>query len=103
METTVQPIAAPTAARVQVIREASTPNDGWRLCLQWCRYVYDNGRMDEGYRFIWRWPSGKLQAARGQARIPSRAVADWLWAQAEAAGWANLGGNENLTGDLDPH
>jgi len=76
------------AARVQVIREAArgNPND-WRLCLQWCRYVYDGGNMQEGYRFMWRRPDGSLQAARGQARIPSIAIALELLQQAQQEGW----------------
>ena len=77
-------------ARVQVINEVvnGDPND-WRLCFQWCRYIYGNGEMQEGYRFIWRRPSGSLQAARGQARIPSINIARELIEAAEAAGWGN--------------
>lgn len=99
------PAPAPTAARVQIIHETSLQTGGWRLCLQWGRYIYDDGGMEEGYRFIWRKPGGNLQAARGQARIPSKAVADRLWAQAEAAGWANLGDDDGQFNglDLDPH
>lgn len=43
----------------------------WRLCFRWCEYHYDNSESEKGYRFIWRRPDGSLQAARGQARIPS--------------------------------
>jgi hypothetical protein len=77
-----------TTARVQVIHEAvhGAP-DAWHLCFQQCRYIYDNGKMDEGYRFIWRRPDGSLQAARGQARIPSIKVARELMEQAEQSGW----------------
>ena len=42
----------------------------WKLCFQWCLYDYENGKSDKGFRFIWKTPEGKLQAARGQARIP---------------------------------
>jgi hypothetical protein len=75
-------------ARVQVIQEAvhGVPDD-WRLCFQWCRYILSNGEMEEGYRFIWRRSDGSLQAARGQARIPSIKVARELMKAAEAAGW----------------
>lgn len=77
-------------ARVQVVNE--TPKgkpDDWQLRLQWCRYMYDDGGMEHGYRFIWVRPEGTLQAARGQARIPSRAVAEGLFKQARAEGWGD--------------
>lgn len=77
-----------TTARVQVIQEAvEGPPDDWRLCFQWCRYIYGNGDMEQGYRFIWRRPDGSLQAARGQARIPSLAAARRLMDQAVSEGW----------------
>jgi hypothetical protein len=48
--------------------------------------------MEEGYRYIWRRPDGSLQAARGQARIPSIKVARQLMKEAEEAGWGkNVG------------
>jgi hypothetical protein len=75
-------------ARVQVLEEVSKQMaEGWSLCLQWCRYVYDNGTLQQGYRYIWRRPDNSLQAARGQARIPSITVMKELIARAEAAGW----------------
>lgn len=75
-------------ARVQVLEEVSQQMaEGWSLCLQWCRYVYDNGTLEEGYRYIWRRPDNSLQAARGQARIPSVREMKNLIARAEAAGW----------------
>jgi len=80
-------------ARVQVIHEAvdGVPGD-WQLCFQWCRYIFSKGDMEEGYRFIWRRPDGSLQAARGQARIPSIKVARELMKEAEEAGWGkNVG------------
>ena len=77
-----------TTARVQVIAEVVEGTAGsWRLCFQWCRYIYGDGTMQEGYRFIWRRPDGTLQAARGQARIPSIQVARNLMHKAELAGW----------------
>jgi hypothetical protein len=80
--------SAPTNARIQVLEEVSSEMTGrWALCLQWCRYVYDNGTLEQGYRFIWRRPDHSLQAARGQARIPSINVMKDLILRAEAAGW----------------
>ena len=82
-------------ARVQIINETtldkSDPNE-WVLWFQWCRYLYDNGGMEHGYRFIWRWPKikgGALQAARGQARIPSIDVLARLVAKAKSEGWGD--------------
>lgn len=91
-------------ARVNVINETTDNTNpaptAWTLWLQWCLYLYDsppgtnplpgviNGEY--GYRFIWKRPQsegGSLQAARGQARIPSLAEAEQLFARARAAGW----------------
>ena len=48
--------------RVQVLNEVKTyPEGGWRLCFQRVRYIYDDGSIQEGYRFIWRRPDGSLQ------------------------------------------
>ncbi len=60
-------------ARVEVHKEVPKElNEGkWNLCFQKVTYYYDNGDKQDGYRFIWRRPDGKLQAARGQARIES--------------------------------
>jgi hypothetical protein len=80
-------------ARIQVIKgvEEDFGNpDGWILCLQWCLYVYDDGSSENGYRYIWRRSKsegGSLQAARGQARIPSLKVAKSLIKKAEDEGW----------------
>ena len=84
------------ANRVQVIKEASKGFEGgdWRLCFQWCLYVYDNGTSEHGYRFIWRKENGNLQGARGQARIPSVRDIDDLVAKARVEGWANYDGDE---------
>ena len=73
-------------ARVQVLKSVS---EG-RLCFQWCRYIYDNGETEMGYRFIWRREDGTLQAARGQARLPSIKFAQQLMAKAKAEGWGEL-------------
>ncbi|OQB45246.1 MAG: hypothetical protein BWY02_02581 [bacterium ADurb.Bin157] len=85
-------------ARVQVINEAEHDFDdpkGWKLLFQWCLYVYDDGRSEKGYRFIWRRPESEgatLQAARGQARIPSIEIANLLIEKAKKDGWGNLKG-----------
>jgi hypothetical protein len=85
-------------ARVHVLREIKTDFDGgWPLCFQWCRYAYDDNTTQFGYRFIWRRPSsegGGLQAARGQARIPSLAEGKRLMEGAEADGWGGFDGDE---------
>ena len=80
-----------SSARVQVLNETGLEmGAGWKVCLQWCRYVYNNGGLELGYRFIWRRPDGSLQAARGQARLPSMAIIRELISMAEAAGWGNF-------------
>lgn len=76
--------------RVQILDEVEQawPN-GWRLCFQRVRYIYDDGSLQEGYRFIYRRPDGSLQGARGQAKIPSLRIARLLMAEAEKAGWGH--------------
>ena len=80
-------------ARVQVINEVPRPEQRprhWVLHLQWCRYFYDDGNMQHGYRFIWRRPeSGALQPARGQARIVSLEDAERLIEMARNEGWGD--------------
>ena len=81
-------------ARVQIINETSLEDseDDWILYFQWCRYLYDDGKMGYGYRFIWRRPRSQgnsLQAARGQARIPSISLIERLTAKAKIEGWGN--------------
>ena len=83
-------------ARVQVVNQTTlntNPNpEDWTLWFQWCRYFYDNGEVDLGYRFIWRRPQaegGSLQAARGQARIPSMHDLEFLVEKAKQEGWGN--------------
>ncbi len=82
-------------ARVQVIKEVSKqfPGGDWTLCLQWCLYVYDGGTSEHGYRFIWRRSDGSLQAARGQARLPSVKDIDELIAAAREEGWDEYQGD----------
>jgi hypothetical protein len=88
-------------ARVQVINQTTlntTPEPAdWTLWFQWCRYIYDNGGMEYGYRFIWKRPQddgGSLQAARGQARIPSITMLERLVGQARASGWGDYDAND---------
>ena len=82
------PESGASSARIQILEEVATDmGDSWKLCFQWCRYVYDNGALEQGYRFIWRRPDNSLQAARGQARLPSIKVVQELICQAEANGW----------------
>lgn len=76
--------------RVAVLNEVTLePANTWQLCFQRCRYMYDDGSTEDGYRFIWRREDGSLQAARGQARIPSLKKARLLMAEAEKAGWGH--------------
>lgn len=79
------------ATRVYVLNETcENYGDNADICLQWCRYMYDNGSYEMGYRFMWRIDGG-LRAHRGQARIPSREVANRLFAKADEEGWGNNG------------
>ena len=60
----------------------------WNLLFQWVRYNYDDGSPHHlGYRFIWQRDNGKLQAARGQARIPTAENLLLLVHRATEAGW----------------
>ena len=64
-----------------------TPIGKWTLCFQKVTYHYDDGGEEYGYRFIWRRPNGKLQAARGQARIESYEQMQELIEMAKHAGF----------------
>lgn len=75
---------------VKVLKETPTNRiKDWQLCFQKCHYYYANGNDQEGYRFIWRYPDGKLQPARGQACIPSKHDLEKLLNQAAKEGWYN--------------
>lgn len=91
-----------TSARIYPINEVAYDNNAvgkeWVLCLQWCRYVYDDGSEEKGFRFIWRRPDGTLQAARGQARIPDLNMAAELMERAKQLGW---GHNASTTEKVD--
>jgi hypothetical protein len=86
-------IMVATSARVQVLEEIAYDEDSigskWVICLQWCRYIYDDGQLEYGFRFIWRRPNGSLQAARGQARIPDLDIVEELVQRARKLGWGN--------------
>jgi hypothetical protein len=71
------------------------PNWGGReLCLQWGFLTDEEGRPGEkGYRNIWRNEAKRLLTGRAQARIPSKAIQDELWAIAERGGWAHFLGD----------
>ena len=73
--------------RVQVLQQvAKDMGASNKLFLQWCRYILHDGNLKYGYRFVWC-RDGRLDAARGQARLPSLDVAKELMARAEAEGW----------------
>lgn len=80
-------------ARVIVLNSTEKDmGDGWTLCFQYCRYQLKD-KEQEGYRFIWKTPEGRLQPARGQARIPSIADALKLISEAMRLGWGNKNGD----------
>lgn len=77
------------SARVTVIAEVperSSSETWWTLHFQKVVYNYDNKTHEKGYRFIWRREDGSLQAARGQARIPSKTEMMEFIEMAERAG-----------------
>ena len=77
-------------ANVNIINEVQHGKKGdWILCFQYCEYKYDDDSSENGYRFIWRRQDGSLQAARGQARIPSVAIVIDLISKAIQEGWGN--------------
>lgn len=85
-------------ARVQIVNEVPKPQKGrntWSLHLQWCRYLYDDGNMEHGYRFIWRRPNtAALQPARGQARLISLDQAEELIEMARNEGWGDYNADD---------
>lgn len=85
-------------ARIHVIDSVQKDDyeSGWVLCFQWCLYDYENGKKDKGFRFIWKTPEGKLQAARGQARIPDIDAIHELTEKAKRAGWAYKGDDKTV-------
>ncbi len=76
--------------RVVILNEVTNGSKGdWRLCFQYCRYEFGDGREQNGYRFIWTKPETSLQGARRQALLPSAADILELTASAIRAGWGN--------------
>jgi len=61
--------------------------DPYFLCLQYCRFDYGSGIVEEGYRFTWDRPNGYLKGV--QTRIPSYSDIDKLMAQAIVQGWGH--------------
>ena len=79
-------------ARVTILDEVpvgmNEETGTWNLVFQNVVYVHSTSEPNEyGYRFIWRRPDGSLQAARGQARIPSKRDLEKLTKLASDAGW----------------
>jgi hypothetical protein len=66
--------------------------DKWTLCLQWGRYIHENGKIEQGYRFIWRDEKKRLHPQRGQACIESLDIAQALIDKARKAGWGDYKG-----------
>jgi len=88
--------------RVYVINETADPNSTDKnahhtLWIQWCRYVYDDGSSEMGYRFIWKKPSGNLMPSRGQARIPSIDCIIRLVNEAQKNGWGDQKGEYHFS------
>jgi len=73
------------------IKELPKPNE-WTLAFQKVIYIYGDGSPSQkGFRFIWYRPTGTLQAARGQARIPTLAQAQAMIQKAVDKGWEEQG------------
>lgn len=79
-------------SRFHPIKEAVRQMEGPRkLRLQWGLYTLRNGELIYGYRFVWS-QDGVLESSRGQARLPSLAVAYELMEQAKMEGWGDYTG-----------
>ena len=75
-------------ANYQIQHEVTNGQESdWHLCFQFGTYHYDDGKSEDGYRFIWRRDDGSLQPARAQARIPSKQDLFELLALASKEGW----------------
>ena len=75
-------------ANFKIINEVMiNKGSGYKLCLHYGQYNYDDHLPEVGYRFIWRKPNGNLQPARGQARIPDANDLYELISKAVAGGW----------------
>ena len=75
-------------SRVKIIKEVpkNIIHKDWKLCFQWCQYIYENGTSEFGYRFIWRDELNRLRPQRGQARIPTFKEMDTLLDEAKIDG-----------------
>ncbi|MFZ5768635.1 MAG: hypothetical protein ACOY3F_08065 [Bacillota bacterium] len=80
--------------RTEVVRETCLPvgQEGWKYCLQWCRWHHEDDYYEEGYRDIYRDDKGRLRPHRAQARIPNLALLQELINRAKAEGWGELSG-----------
>ena len=76
----------PNSSLEDYINQAIIHKD-WKLCFQWCQYIYENGTSEFGYRFIWRDELNRLRPQRGQARIPTFKEMDTLLDEAKIDGW----------------
>ena len=76
-------------AKIEILNEVSKIfiNSNYKLCFQECKYFYEDGTDDSGYRFIYRDSDNKLLPHRGQARIPDKNTLEELINAAEKAGW----------------
>ena len=75
--------------RVRVINEVPKDIDflHWKLCFQWCEYLYEGEKSEFGYRFIWKDEINHLKPQRGQARIPTIVEMQNVLKEAEEDGW----------------
>lgn len=73
----------------EVTKTSDKEKKCWKLYFQKGEYIYNDGKCEKGYRFILRRPDGSLQAARGQARIPSKNELIELLELASKEGWFN--------------
>lgn len=66
----------------------------YRLALQFCNFIYDQGESRHGFRFMWKRKNKKGDwvhlCHRAQARIPSLLIVHELTSQAIKEGWGNL-------------
>ena len=76
----------------KIIDEVFIEEDKWRLCLQWGRYNFSDGKTELGFRFIWRDENGHLRPQRAQACIKSLDIAQELIDKARKAGWGDYVG-----------
>jgi hypothetical protein len=94
--------------RVQVLNETSwteSAQTGATLWFQWCRYLYDDGQVQYGYRFTWKRAlseSREQQPTSGQARIPSIDIHERLVRQARSEGWGDYD-DQRISSSMEAH